>query len=562
MNQTVNIDVQVDHKSINQLEEELAAVNAELKKASQNDPKFKEYAQEAQMLTKELDKANTAAEGFTSEKKFQAADGAIKLMAGTLSGVVGTLGLIGVESEVFGEMEQKAASAIAVAMGIKDISEGFNQVKTAVAGVIPKLAAMNATMLLNPAVLIAAGIAALGTAIYFLSQQTTPAEEAMEDLNVQIEDAKKNLDGTIESYERLTQLELESFELEKKILQQKIERDAAQGVFFKGREKEMEFLDKEIKKRKEVLEVYKESTQATKDYIKGQIDETANIKDQIALYGDERSESGLIALKIKLKKIELERTDDYERQRDILREIAVLEMQMATAKEFEDQPRGQVEKLETEPKGVELGLTPEAQLILASDKAVGESSDALTQRLANNAYTAAEAAKQAEQEKIDAQLMTLSNMEYVAGSETKIGKALLIARQLMLAKKLVMDVKDYIMEVKMNALKAKSNLIVGQSKAAATLNPLVISMFAVQAISIYRSIREALKASKQSDTGGDFETTPTMDTRRGETININPDQVQQLSATNQQTVKAYVVQGDTRSASEAEAKIQNRRTLD
>jgi hypothetical protein len=559
MNQTVNIDVRVDSRSINQLEDELSQVQAELKKISTTDPKFQEYAQDAQKLTRELDKANTAAEGFTSEKKFQAADGSIKLMAGTLSGVVGTLGLIGVESEVFGEMEQKAASAIAVAMGIKDVSEGFNQLKTALAGAIPKLAALNATMLLNPAVLIAAGIAAVGVAIYAMTTYTTDAEERMEELNDEIERAKELLDGTVQSYENLTQAELNAFKQEKEDLELLIKSNAEKGIRFNKDKEKLEQLDQEIEKREKIIGIYKEQKIQQDAFNKSIVDETADIKDKIALYGDGK-ESGLIALKLQLLRVELSRTDDYKTQRDLLREIAILEQRRAEVLGFED--RKPEEKLEVTKEGPSAGLPPEVQLAIAGMVATSDMSDKLTKHLAENAKKQSTAVVMSEEEKMDAQMQTLANMEFVAGQETKVGKALLIARQLMLAKKLIMDVKDYIMEVKINAAKAKSNLIVGQSKAASTLNPLVISMFAVQAISIYRSIRQALAASKQSDDGGGFNRTPMMDTRRGEAININPDQVQQLSASNSQTVRSYVVSGDVRSSQEAEAKIASRRTLD
>ena len=126
---TVNVDVQVQTKSIGQLETELGKINDQLKEAKIGSQAFTELSTKAQGLTKELDKANSAAEGFTDDKKFLAADGAIKAMAGSVSGVVGALGLLGVESEAFGEMEKKAASAIAVSMGIKDVSEGFNQLR-------------------------------------------------------------------------------------------------------------------------------------------------------------------------------------------------------------------------------------------------------------------------------------------------------------------------------------------------------------------------------------------------------------------------------------------------
>jgi SMC interacting uncharacterized protein involved in chromosome segregation len=87
---TVNVDVQIQTKSIDKLEQELASINEELKQAEIGSKAFTELSTKAQGLTKELNKANEAAEGFTDDKKFMAADGAIKAMAGSVSGVVGS----------------------------------------------------------------------------------------------------------------------------------------------------------------------------------------------------------------------------------------------------------------------------------------------------------------------------------------------------------------------------------------------------------------------------------------------------------------------------------------
>ncbi len=127
--ETIKINFDIQTASINELEKELAQINDELKEMKQNDAGFEDKAAEAAKLTNQLNKANAAAEGFTDDKKFLAADGAIKAMSGAVTGVVGALGLLGIESEVFGEMEKKAASAIAVGLGIKDISEGFRDLK-------------------------------------------------------------------------------------------------------------------------------------------------------------------------------------------------------------------------------------------------------------------------------------------------------------------------------------------------------------------------------------------------------------------------------------------------
>lgn len=124
---TYKINIDVESKTLGQLEDELGQINEELKQVDRNSDAFKELAQKSQVLNAELEKTNNAISGLKLEDKLQAADGAIKVFGGSLQTVVGTLGALGIESEVFGEFERKAASAIAVGMGIKDVSEGFGQ---------------------------------------------------------------------------------------------------------------------------------------------------------------------------------------------------------------------------------------------------------------------------------------------------------------------------------------------------------------------------------------------------------------------------------------------------
>lgn len=132
MSKTIQYKVQVDTgnsvKTLGQLESELAQINEELQDVAIGSDRFKELSSSAQQVTRDLEKANQQVEGFTADKKFQAADGAIKLAAGSLQSFVGGLGLLGIESEALGEFEQKAASAIAVGIGFKDISEGIGQI--------------------------------------------------------------------------------------------------------------------------------------------------------------------------------------------------------------------------------------------------------------------------------------------------------------------------------------------------------------------------------------------------------------------------------------------------
>ena len=165
---TYKINIDVESKTLGQLEDDLSKINDELKDVDRNSEAFKTLSKQAQVLNKEIDKTNQTIEGFTLDKKLEAADGAAKVFAGSLSAVVGTLGVLGVESEVFGKFEEKAASAIAVGLGIKDVSEGFSKLtKTVKLQTIAQKALnvvqgiYNAIMSANPVALVILSIATL-----------------------------------------------------------------------------------------------------------------------------------------------------------------------------------------------------------------------------------------------------------------------------------------------------------------------------------------------------------------------------------------------------------------
>ena len=125
--EVVNIDIQVQTKSVGELEDELNKVNEQLKQVRIGGTAFKELSAESQKLNEELEKVNREIEGFTMDKKIETSQAAVLGLAGGLEATVGTLGLIGVESEVFGKFEEKAISALTAARGFIDLSEGFGK---------------------------------------------------------------------------------------------------------------------------------------------------------------------------------------------------------------------------------------------------------------------------------------------------------------------------------------------------------------------------------------------------------------------------------------------------
>ncbi len=211
-NAIINVDIDLNTAPIEDLEQELESVNAQLKKVDQNSDAFKELSTRAGEVTNKLDKASKAAAGFTDEKKFMAADGAIKVMAGSLAGVVGTLGLIGVESEVFGDLEKKAASAIAVVIGVKDISEGFKQLResTVLATAATKLfGKVSKTALISTG--IGALVVAVGTIVAYWDEITEFIAGSTKE--------QRALNKETERYEELSNRELGILGQQKELLE-------------------------------------------------------------------------------------------------------------------------------------------------------------------------------------------------------------------------------------------------------------------------------------------------------------------------------------------------------
>ena len=117
-----------------------------------------------------------------------------------------------------------------------------------------------------------------------------------------------------------------------------------------------------------------------------------------------------------------------------------------------------------------------------------------------------------EEKKRKDRLDTFDNLIAIGGAETKFGQAMLIAKQLLLAKELIMDVKATLFAAKTSATKtviksaeAGVDVASGAAKAAAAAPfpgniPLIVG-YAAQAVGIVSAIRSAVKASRAATKG-------------------------------------------------------------
>ena len=150
--------------------------------------------QQLKGVSKQVEVLDNEVAGLAVEDKFKAATGGIKVMTGALAGAVGTLGLLGVESEAFGDFEKKAASAIAIAIGFKDVTEGITEFSevTKKAGGIVKMFGVTTKQ-----ALIATGIGAFVVAIGLVIAYWEDLVELVEGTNRKLQAQNKLLEDQI-----------------------------------------------------------------------------------------------------------------------------------------------------------------------------------------------------------------------------------------------------------------------------------------------------------------------------------------------------------------------------
>jgi len=185
---------------------------------------------------------------------------------------------------------------------------------------------------------------------------------------------------------------------------------------------------------------------------------------------------------------------------------------------------------------------------------------------------------QLEQEKTVAKEKAFQDAITIAGAESRLGKAILIAKQLLQAREMIMEMKGTLFSAKQSATKtvvksaeAGVDVSSGAAKAAAAAPfpaniPLILG-YAAQAVGIVSAIRGAMKASKQatsklgvSETSPKIATPPTVAASIPPAFNIvGASGTNQLASAiggqSQQPIQAFVVSSEVSTAQELDRNI-------
>lgn len=555
---TIEYDIRVNaggaERTLADIENELHELNEEIKDVDVNSAAFKRAAKNIQALEKELEGVNNEIAGLQFEDKLQAADGAAKVFAGSLASVVGTLGVLGVESEVFGEFEEKAASAIAVGLGIKDVSEGFVQFTTVMkkSGVAAKLfgSTVNRALLATG---IGAFIVALGTIIAYwddITEAVGGASKETKDFLKQQEAVTEEANAQLELLEsQEAQLKLQG-KTEEQILQMKIaQTDEIIAQLELQKQASKEVADEEIKNTSRVMAFFQSAGFGTPgaSLVGSLLGYDAKGVAQIAQKGQEQ-------------------IDEIEKQLNQIREKRAQYLLALNGEEFY-QTRQRVETvsaIETnagvkrlETKKAEAG---EIKIINLEER---RANDELINKQIEN------------QQKLDAaRQSSLDNVIAIAGAETAVGKAAFIAKQILAAKELIMEAKNTVTFATLKGAEATAATATGAAKTAAVGFPQNIPLliaYAAQAAGIIAAVVSAVKGAKSAAAeagagGGGGLSVPRISAGgRGATATMGEPTIPTGFAPEAiggcQSIRAYVVGGDVTSTQEADAKLNAKRTL-
>jgi len=599
---TYKINIDVESKTLGQLENDLANINEELKDVDRNSEAFKNLSKQAQVLNQEIEKTNNTIEGMTLDKKLEAADGAAKVFGGSLSAVVGTLGVLGVESEVFGKFEEKAASAIAVGLGVKDVVEGYKQlVKNVKLAEVAQKAynvvqrVFNALMSANPVGIVILSITtlvglvvslkdkfeAVNKVFNFFKKLVTDVAEAIglaetdeekaakkfkestdqriKDINNEIKVRKAAGESTVKlERERLNKL----IALTKEGTQERKDAEADLDAFEKGLTKEKEDREAEVERKAEEkrkkkadekkAELNKEAKEAEekrkKDAQKAIDDEKARVDSIAKILEDYKKRQEDIDAETRVQKLELEE----QRKLEDLERLMATEEEIQAVRDFYKTQKDEAEILDEEDRK-------------NKEREDQEKATAAIMKQLDLEYMAA-------QEKINIKKSVLDAVIGFTNSETAIGKAALVAREILAAKELVINAKTALQKIALEASESGVAVAGGFAKTLAAGFPQNIPLligYAAQAAGIVGSIKKAVSSSKKSLGGGAGIDVPSVSPggSRGPSAPAPVTGPRQFDApqTFQQTgptVKAYVLSGDVKSSSEADAKIERRRTID
>jgi len=384
------------------------------------------------------------------------------------------------------------------------------------------------------------------------------AEQKIEQGRDKIRTAKLNNDTAWIRYseqKKRQEQELEAVKTQKALEEQQEKVDEAD-------EEKRKKQEEQVKKEREKLKKLKEKfTKADEDFEDKSFEEKAKRQRQRAL-------AELNALKLN----ETEKQEAKKQINDYYNKLEADARQKdddaAKAKEEKDQ-KERIDKLTLNKEFEKLNFDEQRQTLIAQRDLINND-ELLSQEQKNVLLAAiAEKEKELDDKKIQQKYDVLDAVVSVAGAETGVGKALLIAKQLLRAKEAVMDLKNITFKGKRAIAEAGVNAaqnVSESSKIGFPQNLITIAAALGQGISIISSVKNAVKSTGATGGATSVPSVTSGAASQPPSFNIvGATETSQLAeavgSQTQQPVQAYVVANDVTTAQSLENNIVQGATL-
>lgn len=434
-----------------------------------------------------------------------------------------------------------------------------------------------------------------------LDKLESSTEKIVENTNSEIgllQKRKELLKLNGEETEDINRLLEEKFELQKANLLILLDELEAQLQIETERAKEVTLLEKIKTGLKFVLGTEKGIAEALKS-VSSENEKTSELQEKI-----NKTRGQILDTDIKLAKLNKEETDEEEKQLKLLNEQFEAEQKLLLQK-VQDQIGAEEEigkirrsffKKNLEDQAALIEIEREEQLQRIKDSTANEFSknlaiaevnkffddqqleneERLTQQRLSRKQKENQETEKLEQEKRRIQNETFDNAVRLAGEDSKLGKAILVAKTILSAKENILRIKDSIA----NATKASTDAVLDGAKSGSAVArgaaetakvgfpqniPLLLA-YAAQAVGVISAVKQAVGKTKQvaSSVGGGAGISaniqaPSVSTSAPSFNIVGSDPQTQLAEAigqqEQKPVKAFVVAGDVSTAQSLDRNI-------
>jgi len=527
--------------------------------------------------------------------------GSLNAAAGGFSLVQGSMALFGAESEDVEQAILKVQSAMAISQGVETIREGAKSVQALGAAirsttVFQKAAAAaqyvwNAAMAANPIGILVASIAALLIGGYKLIKFFKDSSDANE----------KAASSTIKNTNALKQQSISAAQSSNKL---KTYNDQQYAMAQASGASSEELRKLALKHKEEEVALNKKNAILAQSTFLRQRDTLAALKNSEASDEVIANQEKLVQETYKSFKKQNEILSTSYKERAALRNAnavgEVADAKAASDKAAEDAKAAREKRLAEQKEASEKAKEKAKQDLedfnnfqIAISNAQSEQNisdmtakeekindlweiasvvEEVEQKNYDTNKLSAERLKQIEDEKLAIRMKALDDLTSIFGAESRIGKAFLIAKQLLQAKELAMEISKTITFSTQAAARSTVAVAEGTAQTAKIGFPQNIPMligYAAQAVGIFGAIRSAVKSAKSSValpsmpsiSEGSMSSSPASVAPTFNVVGTSGQNQIAQSLGNQAPVKAYVVSNDVTTAQSLDRNIVNTATL-